>query len=66
LETQAGLPDALPAAEVLAKVPGVNAVLAGAEDGELAATAPPLGGPETLGAPGSQDGVANGSAGPAS
>jgi len=66
-QTAASPPDALPVAEMLARVPVVDAVLAGAEDGELAAAAPALGGLESLDGPDGPDGGAgNGAASPAS
>jgi regulator of protease activity HflC (stomatin/prohibitin superfamily) len=64
-QAETGLPDALPAAEVLAQVPSVGAVLADAEDGGMAAAAQALGGLEPLDGPDS-GGAANGTAGPAS
>jgi len=66
-QADAGVPDALPVAEVLAEVPTVDAVLAGAEDGGLAAAAQTLGGLEPLDGPDSENGgAANGTASPAS
>jgi len=67
-QANAGVPDAaLPVAEVLAQVPPVDAVLAGAEDGGLAGAAQTLGGLEPLDGPDSQNGgAANGTASPAS
>jgi regulator of protease activity HflC (stomatin/prohibitin superfamily) len=55
------LPEALPVAQVLAQIPGVDAVLATAETGGLTGAAQPLGGLEPLAAGDSADsGTANG------
>jgi regulator of protease activity HflC (stomatin/prohibitin superfamily) len=66
-EPEPSSPGALPAPAVLAQVPTVDAVLARADDGGVAAAAPAMGGLETLDAPDRQDGgtAANGATSPA-
>jgi regulator of protease activity HflC (stomatin/prohibitin superfamily) len=66
-QAERSVPDALPAAEVLAQVPTVDTLLTGSGDGGLAAATQALGGLEPLDGPDSQGGgAANGTPGPAS